>query len=160
MVVPKFREFNAKFTTPDTSAVVLSDDELSSLDKLIKTIQDKGQYHNTTVSSNEMEVIAKLLTWPKDCIGPVVNLLRMAVFHPSVAKYYVDDSTKKQKEGGSSTDLISTLLNLADAAEKHVTAMLIIRTIVNMFARRVLGKYLAANRYEIILERVAELYKK
>lgn len=157
MVQPKFRELSDKFPAEDPAR--LTGEELTQLDKLMATLQDKSSYHTSNVTSEQFQIPHKLLTtWPKENQGPVINLLRMAVFHPMIAKYYADEMLKTSSSSASN-DILPHLLKLAHSSDKSVTTMLIIRTLVNMFSRRALGKAISI-QYETILESVSSIFHK
>lgn len=101
LVQPKFREIQGKMTKEAPGA--LTDADLAAIDKLIATVSDKSSFHSSNVSAGEFAALNKLVQqWPAEHQGPVVNLVRMAVFHPVVAKYYAEEANKKGANGPSS----------------------------------------------------------
>lgn len=159
LVAPKFAETSAKFAAsaiPAEQAYILTDVELKTMDSLISIIQTKSSYHTSSISAAQFELMNDLLIrrWPKEVLAPLVNTIRMAVFHPDVAQKYAAESNNKGKN-----DLISPLLKLAMASDKSVLSLLCVRTLVNGFSRRVFAKALAA-RFEEVLESLASLARK
>lgn len=158
LVQPKFAEISAKLASdPDatTAAAALGQTELAEIDALVGVLKQKQNYHSTTLGGPQLAALNKMLRqWPRESFGPVANLLRLAALHPSAAKFWAGESASK---GGA--DMVSPLLLRAAQAEKPVAAMLVVRALVNGFARRALARALAA-RHEEVIEAVAELYKK
>ena len=70
-----------------------------------------------------------------------------------------DIDMRKPEIACQGPDLISPLLSVALGAEKSVTALLVLRTLCNCFARRVLARALL-RRAEEVLEAVGTLYRK
>lgn len=156
-MTPKFREFNStKFALGDAAA--LSESELKSLDSLLGTIQTKSSYHSSSISKAEFDVVVKMVNqWPKDCQGPVLNLLRMAVMHPEFAATM---SAPDAASAGKPGDLLAPLLKLALSADKSVLSLLALRALVNCFSRRAVAKKVLAPRYEEVLEGVSAAARK
>jgi len=161
LVEPKFSENNNSVAAAPsgedkqlTAGQKLDESEMKSLESFISTIKARQSYHSSSITSAQFSVLAKLLSWPKECRSPAINLVRVALFHPEVAKYYAEQISNKTQQ-----DLLSILLRLALSSEKAVSAMLIVRVVANMFHRRVLAKAVGS-RFEEIIETTSTLYTK
>ena len=159
-VEAKLEEYNAKVPEPQRLTAV----EQAELDVVIQKLQNKAGYHSSSFSDDQFRLMWKLLSWPADCIGPVLNLLRVFVLHPHAAqllsKQIVEE--KQQTEGESTVrtstelsrccvslqlklspflsallrwaDVVSSLNRLIVSSDKPVTSMLAVRVLCNFFA--------------------------
>lgn len=144
-VESKLNEYVGKVGSEESlQKYALNDAEKSDLNAILTTIKNKGGYHSSTFTTSQYVLLNKLIQFPLDMIGPVLNLFRIVVSHPHAAESYAKQITDNKG------DIIQGLCRIATSTDKHVNAMLAVRTIVNMFSRRVLTRAIA-NRYEEIV---------
>jgi len=120
--------------------------EAAELDVIIQKLQNKGSYHSTTFLQQQFNLINKLLHWPMEFLGPVLNLLRVFVLHPSAAQTYSQQIAGNTKV---KDDVVSLILQVISSTDKPLIAMLGLRIITNFFARRVLSRSIGARCEEV-----------
>jgi hypothetical protein len=150
-VEAKLDEFNGKVG----EAGKLTEMERADLDVVIQKLQNKGGWHSQVFSEGEMRVVRKLMGWGGEWIGPVLNLLRVMVLHPSVAQVW----SKEVVEEKVGDDVVTVASRQVVRGEKVVTSMLGVRVLCNCFGRRVLAKAMGA-RFEGVLDGVLEAVKR
>ena len=102
LVTPKFRELSSKFASEGEASAnkVLPEAELKALEGLCATVANKAAFHTSSLSAAQFDAINKLLTlWPQTALAPLVNTIRMAVFHPDLAQKYAAESNNKGANG-------------------------------------------------------------
>ena len=74
-IAQKILEFNAQSESQLSPA-----DELS-FQNLLTVLSETSRYHSSTVTFDQVEVMRKLLHWPRTMLWPVVDFLRCAMLH-------------------------------------------------------------------------------
>jgi phospholipase A-2-activating protein len=77
-ITEKIREF--ALLVPEE--LRLSDRELLSLDRLATLLSTPATYHSTEFYTGELDLIKKLLGWPREHVFPVLDMFRIFVLHP------------------------------------------------------------------------------
>lgn len=60
------------------------------LRSLIKIVEDRAHHHSTKLEERHFQLMQRLLDWPTKFLPPVLNLIRIAVFHPSMSAKIVE----------------------------------------------------------------------
>jgi len=152
VVEAKIEEFNEKVG----EGLQLSQLEKAELDVVTQKLQNKLNYHSYTFTDEQFKLIQKLMSWPMEYLGPVLNLLRLFVLHPHVAQVYSKQIIEEKRQ---TEDIVSTLNRVVVTADKTVTSMLAVRVLCNFFGRRVLSKAMGA-RFEDVFDGVFQALKK
>jgi len=152
-VESKLNEYNSKV---DPLSQQLSLLELADLDVIIQKLQTKANYHSSTFTEAQYNIIDKLLHWPLEYLGPPLNLFRVFVLHPHAAQTYSAQITGDKRKA---EDVVTVLVNIMTRTDKSITAMLTIRVLCNFFSRRVLS-IAVASRCEEVLDSVHQVVKR
>jgi hypothetical protein len=119
--------------------VACTEAQWKHVEAIIKKLRDKGSWQNQTFTSDQLDVMKQILLWPSAYHGPMLNLWRIFVLHPSAAA-----SISKTID-----DFIKPILSAITKAEKPVNAMLAVRLLCNAFNRRALCKAIGGKCEEI-----------
>ncbi|XXQ39951.1 Thioredoxin domain-containing protein [Plasmodiophora brassicae] len=81
VVKEKIIEFN---DSPDCG-LVLNDADLATLSSLVDVVSERTSFHRSTITPAQIDLIDRMIeNWKPAHLPPLVNLLRMAVIHPSL----------------------------------------------------------------------------
>lgn len=154
VVESKLAEYNSKLTASSNNNA-LDEKESAECNVIIQKLQNKSSYHTSTFTDTQYAVVTKMLQWPSECLGPVLNFIRILVLHPHAAQKYSREMVDKK----TTSNILTKLLQICQAADKPVTSMLILRIICNMFSRRVCMKAMG-ERVDDVIDAATATFKR
>eukprot|EP01124_Arcella_intermedia_P009904 TRINITY_DN16478_c0_g1_i1.p1 TRINITY_DN16478_c0_g1~~TRINITY_DN16478_c0_g1_i1.p1 ORF type:complete len:780 (-),score=188.30 TRINITY_DN16478_c0_g1_i1:4-2313(-) len=122
-ILGKIKSINQTLAdAPDTAALALAAFEISQVETVFNKVSQTSRYHVSTFTPKEFGVIEKLLKWPLPQIFPVLDFLRIMIFHPEAAQYW------------TKTKFVKTVLETGLNPGGHTAnAMLTFRFASNLF---------------------------
>ncbi|CEO99859.1 hypothetical protein PBRA_007593 [Plasmodiophora brassicae] len=83
-----FRRYRVELHLADVCSdcgLVLNDADLATLSSLVDVVSERTSFHRSTITPAQIDLIDRMIeNWKPAHLPPLVNLLRMAVIHPSL----------------------------------------------------------------------------
>ncbi|EFA76678.1 hypothetical protein PPL_09428 [Heterostelium album PN500] len=98
-LVPKLLEYNTELlANPDTAKIALNIDENEDniLKSILNTLKETSRYHSSNFSDAQYKVIIKLFKWPTDKLLPLLDIIRVMVYHPNANNTFEKMITMRQ----------------------------------------------------------------
>lgn len=129
----------------------LSPSEMEEVKGICTMLEDKLKFHATSLSPSQISIIDRMLfKWSIEQSIPALNLLRMLLQHPASASHYA------KRFANVSDPLLDRICHIATTADTAAAQMLALRTITNVFCRRVVTKAVVG-RVEELLSSISAL---
>ncbi|XP_062925067.1 phospholipase A-2-activating protein isoform X1 [Mobula hypostoma] len=142
-IIGKLKELNESTSVEQK----LSEDDLQMLENFLSVVSSPSSQETPT--AQQLETLWKAAQWPDDIVFPVLDILRLAVRHPTVNEHFCSELYSKQ--------FSNYLLNKINLQGKPANQMLILRTVCNCFANQTHGSKLMMSLREAILSQAIEM---
>ena len=119
-ITNKIKEFNSLLETPHK----LEELELRNLDRLSGVLSQKN-FNNASLTVKDLELIKKILQWPKASIFPCLDLYRIVLLNHSAQEIF-----KTSDHGGEHIAHIAGLVSLSQENPILITGL---KVLCNMF---------------------------
>ena len=127
IVEKKTEEFNGEVD----SSMRLSDDDIAGFKKAIKVLEDRTNYIRSQFTDRQLEVILDIVNrWPDDKVPPVLNVVRMMMFHPYAVKKWSESILSGKK--GMPEALVSRC-----SSDSELVQLCAIQALSNMFSETI-----------------------
>ena len=74
--------------------VALLPSEVVELNNMVEILQAANKWHANALSARQIDVVVHMLTkWPSHFCFPALDLCRIALLHPSIESYMLDQGT-------------------------------------------------------------------
>ena len=83
-IVNKIKEFNSAIDPTHK----LEEIDLRTLDRISATLGNPRSYNTSSITVKEIDIILKLIHWPKNIVFPCLDLFRMALLHHSMQEIF------------------------------------------------------------------------
>jgi len=136
--------------------------------KCIELLKDRGNWHSATFSQKIYDTVYKMMNWPLDKVSPVLNLLRIFVLHPDAAAVIARQGENIERAVGQTKrpavmkgDFVQRVCEIAFQTDKSTTALLAMRTLCNLFARRAGARLMGKqDKLDKVLEAAQQVLQK
>ncbi|XP_032873705.1 phospholipase A-2-activating protein [Amblyraja radiata] len=142
-IIGKLKELNDS-TSADQK---LSEGDLQMLEKFLCVVSSPSAQESPT--AQQLEILWKAAQWPEDIVFPVLDILRLAIKHPTVNEHFCSEHYSKQ--------FSNYLLNKINLRGKPANQMLVLRTVCNCFANQTHGSKFMMSLREAILSQAIEM---
>ncbi|XP_067886339.1 phospholipase A-2-activating protein isoform X4 [Heterodontus francisci] len=142
-IIGKLKELNGSTSAEQK----LSEDDLQILEKFLSIVSSPSA--RETPTAEQLEILWKAAQWPEDIVFPVLDILRLAMRHPTVNEHFCS--------GNYSTQFSNYLLNKINLQGKPANQMLVLRTVCNCFSSPSYGSKLMMSLRETVLSQAIEM---
>jgi phospholipase A-2-activating protein len=140
-IVAKIKEFNSLLEPPHK----LDELELRNLDRLSGVLSNRKTYNTSSLTVKDLDLILKLLHWPKPNLFPCLDLYRIALLHNSAQEVF-----KTSDHGAEHIGYISALVSTSKDNPTLITGL---RVLSNMFFGNS-SQYSIETRRDLVLDAV------
>ena len=164
----KILEFNQLMkSSASCMDVALLPTEIVELTDLVEILSAGNKWHANTLTVRQLDVVVHMLTkWPSHFCFPALDLCRIALLHPSIESYMLDQRTTTSSDSEQLTHCEKLCVAILQHAEREIqptstsgseldsvadrNSILALKCCVNLFKYRTLWKLSLSNLESII----------
>ena len=164
----KILEFNQLMkSSASCMNVALLPSEVVELNNMVEILQAGNKWHANALSARHLDVVVHMLTkWPSHFCFPALDLCRIALLHPTIESYMLDQGTTANSDSEQLPNSGKLCVAILQHAERETqpestsnseldsvadrNSILALKCCVNLFKYRTLWKISLSNMESII----------